>query len=336
MRAWTRWPWKIGNGFGATLASRAVTRGMVLLGVLLWLASRTLRLAVDFARRLDVPRAALIASRVHTAEADREDVGGMLRNAGRVLVTVASVVAPIGAGEREKLGCLLRGAGFGHPEALTRYLAVKGALGLVAAAATWIGTQRLEQLEGTVLIPLLAAFGAFIAGGVVSERGVGWLANRRKVRMSSALPDALDLMVMCREAGLTFERALETVSSEFRSVEPHLAREFALFERELRVGGARQHAIMAFAERTPVEGIRALAFVLLRSDRYGTPLTESLTNIAENERSQRAARIIAQAERLPVLMTLPMLLFVVPGTVLLAAGPAFLSALSALGDLGSF
>ena len=313
-----------------------IAAGMVLLATLVWLAGRTLRLAVDFDRRLDVPRAALIASRRHTAEADGEDVGGMLRNAGHVLVTLASVVAPIGAGEREKLGRLLRDAGFGDPEALTRYLAVKGVLGLAAAAATWIGTQGLEQLEGTVLIPLLAAFGAFIVGGVVSERGVGWLANRRKVRMSSALPDALDLMVMCREAGLTFERALETVSAEFRSVEPHLAREFALFERELRVGGARRHAIMAFAERTPVEGIRALAFVLLQSDRYGTPLTESLTNIAENERAQRAARIIAQAERLPVLMTLPMLLFVVPGTVLLVAGPAFLGALGALRNLGNF
>ena len=313
-----------------------IVAGVVLLAVLVWLAGRTLRAAVDFDRRLDVPRAAMIATRRHAAEADREDVHSLLSNAGRVLVTLASVVAPVGAGEREKLSRLLRDAGFGHPEALTRYLAVKGSLGLVAAAVAWIGTQSLEQLEGTVVIPLLAAFGAFIVGGVVSERGVGWLANRRRVRMSSALPDALDLMVMCREAGLTFERALGTVSGEFQSVEPSLAREFALFERELRVGGARRHAIMAFAERTPVEGIRALAFVLLQSDRYGTPLTESLTNIAENERAQRAARIIAQAERLPVLMTLPMLLFVVPGTVLLVAGPAFLSALGALRNLGSF
>lgn len=314
----------------------AIVAGIVLLATLVWLAGRTLRLAVDFDQRLDVPRAALIASRRHAAEPDREDVRSLLRNAGRVLMTVASVVAPIGAGEREKLSRLLRDAGFGHPEALTRYLAVKGALGLVAAAAMWMGIQGLEQFEGSVVVPVLGAFGAFIAGGVVSERGVGWFANRRRTRMSAALPDALDLMVMCREAGLTFERALETVASEIRSVEPHLAREFTLFERELRVGGARRHAVMAFAERTPVEGIRALAFVLMQSDRYGTPLTEALTNIAENERVQRAARIVAQAERLPVLMTLPMLLFVVPGTVLLVAGPAFLSALGALGNLGNF
>ena len=244
------------------------------------------------------------------------------------------MVVPIGAGEREKISRLLRDAGFGHPDALSRYLAVKVTLGLGAAVAVWVGARGVEQLGGGLLIPIMGAFGAFVAGGIVSERGVKWLADRRTVRMSSALPDALDLIVMCREAGLTFERALETVASEFESVEPHLAREFTLFEKELQVGGARRHAVTAFAERTPVEGIKSLAFVLMQSDRYGTPLTESLTNIAGNERAQRAARVAEQAERLPVLMTLPMLLFVVPGTMLLVAGPAFLSAPQGIGQHG--
>ena len=73
--------------------------------------------------------------------------------------------------------------------------------------------------------------------------------------------------------------------------------------------------------RTEIEGLRDLAMTLIQSERYGTPLTQSMKNIAANERTQRAARIEAQAERLPVLMTLPMLLFVVPGTMALVAGP---------------
>lgn len=313
----------------------ALVTGLGLLVLLVWLANRSLRRAVEFDRRLDVPRAVLIATQRHHSGGGREDARNLLQNVGSAFVAVASVIAPIGAGEREKLSRLLRDAGFGHPDALPRYLAVKVVLGLAAAAAAWVGIQGVEQLAG-LLIPIMGAAGAFVAGGLVSERGVKWLADRRTVRMSSALPDALDLIIMCREAGLTFERALETVASEFESVEPHLAREFSLFEKELQVGGARRHAVTAFAERTPVEGIRSLAFVLMQSDRYGTPLTESLANIAGNERAQRAARITEQAERLPVLMTLPMLLFVVPGTMLLVAGPAFLSALNALGNLGSF
>ncbi len=311
----------------------ALVTGLVLLVLLVWLANRNLRRAVEFDRRLDVPRAVLVATqRHHQGGRGREDARSLLQNVGSAFVAVVSVIAPIGAGEREKLSRLLRDAGFGHPDALPRYLAVKSTLGLGAAAAAWMGIRGVEQLAGGLLIPIMGAFGAFVVGGIVSERGVKWLADRRTVRMSSALPDALDLIVMCREAGLTFERALETVANEFESVEPHLAREFVLFEKELQVGGARRHTITAFAERTPIEGIKSLAFVLMQSDRYGTPLTESLTNIAGNERAQRAARITEQAERLPVLMTLPMLLFVVPGTMLLVAGPAFLSALNALGS----
>ena len=312
----------------------ALITGVVLLVLLVWLANRSLRRAVEFDRRLDVPRAVLVATQRHR-ESSREDARNRLQNLGSAFVALASVIAPIGTGEREKISRLLRDAGFGHPDALSRYLAVKVALGIGSSVAAWVGTRGVEQVGEGMLIPIMVAFGAFVAGGIISERGVKWLADRRTVRMSSALPDALDLIVMCREAGLTFERALETVASEFETVEPHLAREFTLFEKELQVGGARRHAVTAFAERTPVEGIKSLAFVLMQSDRYGTPLTESLTNIAGNERAQRAARVVEQAERLPVLMTLPMLLFVVPGTMMLVAGPAFLSALKALGGLGS-
>lgn len=316
----------------------AITAGGMLLVVLVWLTGRSLRKAIEFDRRLNVPRAVLIAAQGHHGGGGgQRDIRSVLQNVGSGFLAVASVVTPIGAGEREKLGRLLRDAGFGHPDALLWYLAVKTLLGLAAALGAWMGLQKMELVEeGGVLLLLLAAFGAFIVGGIVSERVVKRLAAQRTLHMSSALPDALDLIVMCREAGLTFERALETVASEFESVEPHLAKEFALFERELQVGGARRQTVTAFAERTPVEGIESLAFVLLQSDRYGTPLTESLTNIASNERTQRAARIAEQAERLPVLMTLPMLLFVVPGTIALVAGPAFLTTLKALGSLGRF
>ena len=315
----------------------AIAASLILLAVLVWLVGRSLRRAVEFDRRLDVPRSALLAAQVSDGGGGRESGRSLLENTGSAVVAIVSVLVPVGAAEREKLSRLLRDAGIGHPDALPRYLAVKGAMGLASAAACWTGLRGVEALQDmTILLPVLASFGAFISGGVVSERIVKHVADRRTVRMSNALPDALDLLVMCREAGLTIERALETVAAEFGSVEPELGREFTLFERELRVGGARRHAITAFAERTPIEGIRTLAFVLLQSDRYGTPLTDSLTNIANNERAQRAARIMERAERLPVLMTIPMLLFVVPGTVALVAGPAFLSAMSALGNIGSF
>lgn len=306
--------------------------GAAVLAGLVWLAARSMARALAYDRRLDALRA-VMQSGQRAPEGGTEGAGTGLRTLVETLVRIASVVAPIGGREREKIGRLLRDAGLGHPDALPRYLAVKGAVGIAAGAGAWMGLRGMEQTGG-LLIALMAAAGAFVVGGMLTERVVRWLARRRTLRMSGALPDALDLVVMCREAGLTFERALETVADEFEAVEPALAREFSLFEKELQVGGARRQAVTAFAERTPIEGIRSLAFVLIQSDRYGTPLTESLANIAGNERSQRAARVVAQAERLPVLITLPTLLFVLPGTVLLVAGPAFLTAIKAIGQLG--
>ena len=157
---------------------------------------------------------------------------------------------------------------------------------------------------------------------------------RRAQRMGAALPDALDLTVMGLESGLTFERTLATVAGELEPIERNLAAEFRMMEAELRVGADRRAVLEGFRQRTDVEGLRDLAMTLMQSERYGTPLTQSMKNIAANERAQRAARIETAAQRLPVLMTLPMLFFVVPGTMCLVAGPAFLSAIQALGALG--
>ena len=115
---------------------------------------------------------------------------------------------------------------------------------------------------------------------------------------------------------------------------PDLAREVALAEAELRLGADRKTVLNDLHIRTGVEGLRDLATVITQGERYGTPLAQSMRNIAHSERQQRAARIEAQVARLPVLMSMPMLLLVTPGTLLLVAGPAFVSTMEMLGNLG--
>ena len=107
-----------------------------------------------------------------------------------------------------------------------------------------------------------------------------------------------------------------------------------MMEAELRLGSNRRMVLQEFYRRTEIDGLRDLAMTLIQSERYGTPLTQSMKNIAAGERTQRALRIATRAERLPVLLTLPMLLFVMPGTMALVAGPAFLTTIEALGSLG--
>ena len=160
------------------------------------------------------------------------------------------------------------------------------------------------------------------------------LSARRHRRMAAALPDALDLMTLCLESGLTFERALSRMVRELEPMSPDLAGEFALAEAELRLGADRKKVLNDLHVRTGVEGLRDLSTTIAQGERYGTPLAQSMRNIAHSERQQRAARIEAQVARLPVLMSMPMLLLVTPGTLLLVAGPAFVSTMEILRNFG--
>ena len=287
-------------------------------------------LALD--RRLALPRG--LAAGGRPGRRRRGGGGRELRTAGRALLQAATVLVPIGAAEREKLTAMLREAGFGHRDALSVFLSGKIAASAVAGAGAGVWAVTFEPFGQHPALAGAAALAGLVAGGVVPEYVLRGLLARRVRRMAAALPNALDLMVMSLESGLTFERALVTVARELVPIEPRLAAEFDLIEAELRVGVSRRSVLQEFRERTQVEGLKDLATTLIQSERYGTPLTQSMKNIAAGERVQRMARITARAERLPVLMTLPMLFFVVPGTILLVAGPSVLTALKALQGLG--
>lgn len=251
------------------------------------------------------------------------------------LFNVAATFVMVGAAERAKLRQLIFRAGFRHPDALSVFMTVK----LVASLATglFIGFQAAEWLaeltEYSSLVAIVIGLVGFLIGGIVPEMGLRYLANRRHLKMTTALPDMLDLMTLCLESGLTFERSMGRVAQELRPLAPDMARELALTEAELRIGAERKSALLALYTRTEIAGLRDMATTIIQGERYGTPLAQSMKNIAANEREQRATRIAAQIERLPVLMSLPMLLLVTPGTLLLVAGPAFLLAFDALRGL---
>ena len=266
---------------------------------------------------------------------DREDGrGGVLfRTLGMAAMRVASMLVPIGAAEREKLSRMLRAGGLGQQEALSVFLSAKlgGALLLGIATGLWAAGSETVGQHGFLVV--LAALAGLVVGGVVPEYVLRAMVARRVRSMTSALPDALDMLVMCLESGLTAERGILTVAETLAPIEPNLAREFRQIEAELRVASDRRAALTEYYRRTEIDGLRDLVMALIQGDRYGTPLTQSMKNIAADERIQKAERIATQAERLPVLMTLPMLLLVMPGTTLLVAGPAVLSAISGLGKL---
>ena len=244
-----------------------------------------------FDRRLAVSREQIRATEPRSAAG--ADLRSSLRKGGFAFVRAGSMLVPIGPAEREKLSALLRRAGFGRHDALPVFLSVKLAVAAGVGALAGFGASRTELLGSNGFLVAFAVLAGLVVGSLLPEYAVRFLGNRRVGRMSASLPDALDLMVMCLESGLTFERALITVAEEMTPIEPALANEFRLVEAELRLGSSRRDVLLDFERRTEVEGLRDLARTFVQSERYGTPLTQSIRNIAANERLQRAMRTAA-------------------------------------------
>ena len=255
--------------------------------------------------------------------------------AALVVIESASKIFPIGEAERRKVVRLLMNAGFHGDNVVAVFLAVKlGTILLAAAVAGWLlwGSALLGPYPFAVV---LAALGVGVGMGVMVEQIVVQRGARRSMRIEMQLPDGFDLLAMCLETGLSFERALLTTANELEVIEPALTREFRILESELRVGAQARSVLQEFREKTPVEGLRDFCVTLMQSERYGTPLGQAVQTIARRAREQQASRIQSAAERLPVFMTLPMLLLILPGMMVLVAGPMVLTALDTLGSYGS-
>ena len=311
-----------------TLACMAVASVMVF---------RSSRNAQAMDRRLARVRVWAVAVYGEPQKQRKQGGGGFsLRLLSSALLNVASRLVPVSAAERAKLKDLVTKAGFHRSDALSIFMTVKLVATLASGALLSFQMsvgQWLGEYTSTPTI-LLAGLAGAVMGGILPEMCLDRLGARRQRRMASALPDALDLMTLCLESGLTFERTLSRVVQELEPMAPDLAREVALAEAELRLGADRKTVLNDLHIRTGVEGLRDLATVITQGERYGTPLAQSMRNIAHSERQERAARIATQVERLPVLMSMPMLLLVTPGTLLLVAGPAFVSTMELLGNLG--
>ena len=320
---------------GSLLQVAAIAGGVLFVLLLAPIAFRETQRTRAIDRRLAPLREQAMSGVAAPLASEMSGDTGPLRRLGSVLLRVASMLVPVGAAEREKLAQMLRKGGFDRPSALSAFLTCKLASALLLALGAGLLSAGLEAVAQYGFLVVLAGFAGFVIGGVVPEYVLRALAARRVRSMISALPDALDMLVMCLEAGLTAERGMLTVAETLGPIEPGLAREFRLIEFELRLGSDKRAVLTEYYRRSEVDGLRDFAMSLIQADRYGTPLSQSMKAIAADQRLQKNSRIATQAERLPVLMTLPMLLFVVPGMMLLVAGPSVMSAMSSLGNIGN-
>ena len=147
-------------------------------------------------------------------------------------------------------------------------------------------------------------------------------AAKRAKQLQLSLPDGLDLMVICAEAGLSLDAALIRVSRELGNGSPELAEELAITAAELTFLPDRRMAFDNLNTRTNSEGIRAVVNTLQQTAKFGTPLAQSLRVLASEMRTARMTRAEEKAARLPALLTVPMILFILPTLFIVLLGPA--------------
>ena len=163
---------------------------------------------------------------------------------------------------------------------------------------------------------------------------IGMRQSRRHDAVLGALPDALDLMVICVEAGLGVAAALQRVAVEMRLASPELAAELALVNQEMQTGMSRTDALRNLAERTGVDEIYSLVAMLIQTDRLGTSVAQALRSHADSMRVRRRQRAEQLARKASVKLAFPLVLLIFPALMLVLLGPAVVQLLTALAASG--
>ena len=163
-----------------------------------------------------------------------------------------------------------------------------------------------------------------------------WLGNRIKTRQTSlrlGLPDALDLIVVCVEAGLGLDRAVQRTTEELRLSQPEIADELSLVTLEQRAGRSRADAWKNFAERTGVESVRSLTSVLIQADRFGSSVGKTLRAHADMLRTRRRQDAEEQAARTTVKLVFPLVVFIFPALFVVTLGPSMITIVEQMQNL---
>ena len=230
----------------------------------------------------------------------------------------------IGTVEQQRLLKLLAAAGVRGRGNLANFIALKVCGALLLAGLAWMGLE-LGQLFPNVISVRLAALGAgFMLGWRLPDFILGHMVKRRRSRLEAGIPDALDLMVICAESGLSLNQSIEEISKQLRASHKDVADEFAITSAEMQVVPDFGQPLDNMVERIGLSDLRSLVATLKQSIKFGTPLAESLRTIAAEMRATRQARYEERTARLPVLLAIPMLMFILPSLMMVVGTPVVL------------
>lgn len=222
--------------------------------------------------------------------------------------------------EARRSGELLTLAGWRARDALTIFMGLRVALPVAFGLASIGITLTQGDLSGMIRLTCVVA--AAFSGAYTPVFILRRLIKRRQGHIRRQLPDGLDLLVICAEAGLSLDAAFNRVARDLGPAAPHLADEFGLTAVELGFLPNRRQALQNLARRTDLPAIRGVVNTLVQTERYGTPLASALRVLAAEFREERMLRAEEKAARLPAILTVPMILFILPTLFVVLIGPA--------------
>jgi tight adherence protein C len=227
-----------------------------------------------------------------------------------------SKALPISTDDTDRTRSWLVQAGYREKQHVTIYQGVRVLFGVIGLVSVLL----ISGVKSPPLLVGVTGLGFFIPRFLLKRK-----INDRQTRIRLGMPDALDLTVICVEAGLSLDQAMMRVGEDLRHAHVDLADEFYLMNLELRAGKPRAEALRNLYNRTGVDDIKALVTTLVQTDRFGTSIAQALRVHSDSLRTERRQRAEEQAAKTTIKMVPPLVVFVLPSIIIVTLGPAIIS-----------
>ncbi|RMD89973.1 MAG: type II secretion system F family protein [Alphaproteobacteria bacterium] len=269
----------------------------------------------DLNRRREALKAGLMTQKRRKSPVKSKQGVDFMRN-------VVSKLRLLQSEQTKKISGKLMQAGWRHKDAVVIYFFFKMVLPAIIAIASMVMVYGFGMFAGDPMMAFLVPIGSVLVAFLAPDLLIKNAAQKRQDAIRKALPDALDLMVICAEAGLTLDTALNRVTHEMAKSSPELADEFGLTAVELGFLPDRRQALNNLADRVPLPAVRGVVTTLVQTERYGTPLATALRVLSAEYRNERMMKAEEKAARLPATMTVPLIMFILPTLFVVLLGPA--------------
>jgi tight adherence protein C len=267
-----------------------------------------------------------LQSRLRKMTKEGSDQKTLLTSATEALRPVTQLVEPGQESEQSRLRLKLAHAGFRAANSVSVFYAIKTLAFVATPLLVFVGGLFFSQLkpgELTYLVALSAAIGFMLPNLVL-----GHLIKRYQRRLRNGFPDALDMLVVCSEAGLGLKAAIQRVANELVVSHEELARDLELVNVEMRAGVDNMTALKNLVERTGLAEVRGLVVMLGQSMRFGTSIAETLRVYSEDFRDKRMQAAEEQAAKISIKLLFPLALCFLPAFLIVGVGPAILGAMA--------